>query len=161
MKWEWVIPLLLGGIALIAVDFYLPGMVLATLGVLMQIGGLVVFGLDATPAQLAWMAVMVIALDSCIVWTTIRLFPRTRLGRKMILSHTQETYQAQSVPLAALVGKELTTENPLRPTGTVTLEGRRMDVVAESSFIPKGARIRVVGVREGHLVVTAVNTERS
>lgn len=146
---------------MIAADFYLPGMVLASIGVLMQIGGLVVFGLDATPAQLAWMTVMVVALDSCIVWATIRFFPRTRLGKKMILSHTQETYKLSADSLAAMVGKEFTTESPLRPTGAVTVDGRRVDVVAESSFIPKGARVRVVGVREGHLVVTAVNTERS
>jgi membrane-bound serine protease (ClpP class) len=162
MKWQWVIPLLLGGAVLMAVDFFLPGMVLASVGVLLQLIGLIVFGMEATPAQLAWMVMMVIALDWCIVWATIRFFPRTGLGRKMILSHTQERYQpAPESSLNLMVGKELITESPLRPTGSVTVGGRRIEVVAESSFIPKGARVRVVGVREGHLIVTELKTERS
>ncbi len=42
---------------------------------------------------------------------------------------------------------------PLRPSGMVELEGRRLDAVAEEGLIGPGARVRVVRVQGGRLVV--------
>ena len=52
--------------------------------------------------------------------------------------------------LVGRTGKALTV---LRPSGMVEIEGRRMDARTESEFIEKGARIKVIDIDGGQLVV--------
>jgi membrane-bound serine protease (ClpP class) len=158
MAWEWVIGLIVCGALLMAMDIYLPGLVLASIGVLLQLIGVALFARDAGGSQVAFLAAMVVALDLVIVFVSIKYFPKTRVGKKMILAHTQQTYQtATQESLQSFVGKECVTESPLRPTGTAMLDGRRVDVMTEGDFIPKGARVRIIGIREGHLLVNKLN----
>ena len=51
-----------------------------------------------------------------------------------------------------LVGKSGAALTPLRPAGTAQIEGRKIDVVAESDFIESGDPVEVV-FREGLRVV--------
>ncbi|MFO0827016.1 MAG: NfeD family protein [Phycisphaerales bacterium] len=57
--------------------------------------------------------------------------------------------------LARLVGQRGVTETPLRPAGFITLDGRRVDAVAESGLIEAGTPVRVVAVIDGTLKVRA------
>ena len=50
-------------------------------------------------------------------------------------------------------GKEGLSVTPLRPAGTVEIGGEKADVVTEGEFIPKGARVRVVGTTGGRITV--------
>ena len=55
-----------------------------------------------------------------------------------------------------LIGKEGIAFTTLRPGGTVEIDGRRIDVVAESEFITKGSKIKVLRVEGIKVVVTGV-----
>ena len=44
----------------------------------------------------------------------------------------------------SLVGKTGTVETPLRPTGTIRVEGLRVDARAESDMIEKGRTVKVI-----------------
>jgi membrane-bound ClpP family serine protease len=47
-------------------------------------------------------------------------------------------------------GRALT---PLRPSGLVDFDGRRLDGLSEEGLIPSGALVRAVQVRGGRIVV--------
>ncbi|MNC78018.1 hypothetical protein D3C75_1301300 [compost metagenome] len=53
----------------------------------------------------------------------------------------------------SLVGASGVSITPLRPAGTASLNGERVDVVTEGSFIAAGASISVIKVEGGRVVV--------
>jgi membrane-bound ClpP family serine protease len=84
------------------------------------------------------------------------LWSRTPLGRKFFLRPpTPEEIEVSHADhhLEHLVGQEGRTLTPLRPSGHVEIDGRRVDGLAEEGFLPAGASIRAIRVRSGQLVV--------
>jgi membrane-bound serine protease (ClpP class) len=55
--------------------------------------------------------------------------------------------------LEALVGKEGVAVTPLRPSGTATIEGERINVVTEGGFVERNSKIVVVEVEGNRVVV--------
>ena len=55
--------------------------------------------------------------------------------------------------LAELVGRRGRASTPLRPSGKVDFDGRRLDGVSEGGLIAAGSPILAVGVRSGRVVV--------
>lgn len=106
------------------------------------------------------MGVCFILADSVVLPLTFSaafyVWSRTPLGRRVFLqppspeeievSHSDH----QLDHLIGQVGRSLT---PLRPSGHLEFEGRRIDGLAEEGFVPAGAAVRAVGVRSGQLVV--------
>jgi membrane-bound ClpP family serine protease len=84
------------------------------------------------------------------------LWSRSPLGRKFFLappsSEEIEVSHAE-YHLDRLVGLEGQTLTPLRPSGTVEIEGRRLGSLAEEGYLPAGASVRVMKVRSGQLIV--------
>lgn len=82
--------------------------------------------------------------------------PRTRLGRKVYLRPPSDEELADHPdPGRANVhlgrsGRALT---PLRPSGMIELDGRRVEAMAETGLIGAGAAVTVVAVRSGRAVV--------
>jgi membrane-bound serine protease (ClpP class) len=55
--------------------------------------------------------------------------------------------------LLGTVGEVLT---ELRPSGSVRLNGKPVDVVSEGAFVPKGSQVQVVDVQGNRVVVRQV-----
>lgn len=89
----------------------------------------------------------------------LRLWVRSPFGRKFALSPprpdeidvSRADHSAED--LVGSVGRTLT---PLHPCGHVQVGGRRRDGISEAGLIDEGARIRVVRVRSGQLVVRSI-----
>lgn len=158
MSADWVLIAILLTIAvmLIALDFFLPGFVLGSIGIVLMVVALVVcyrdFGLTAAGGLLV--AEVVLGLAAGLI--TIKYGPRTRTGRKMILAHEQTGQHAGAAPTASLVGREGVAQTVLRPSGMAVIDGRRMDVVAESGMIERGSVVRVVQVDGPRVVVKKI-----
>lgn len=58
-----------------------------------------------------------------------------------------------------LLGHEGRVDSLLRPAGTATIDGRRVDVVTRGEAIEAGTRVRVIEVEGNRVVVAAVETE--
>ncbi len=86
----------------------------------------------------------------------IQLWPRTPLARRIFLpppaqedidtAHSQQRFDH----LMGEFGRALT---PLRPSGLVDFEGRRLDAMAEEGLIAAGSLVRAVRVQSGILIV--------
>ncbi len=89
-----------------------------------------------------------------LAWTT--LLSRTNLGQVAHLRPPEAHEVAPSaggLDLLGLVGRRGRALTPLRPSGMVEFEGRRIDAVAESGLIEAGLEVEAVRVRSGRLVV--------
>ena len=144
------------GLTLIAVDFYLPGFVLGSIGIVLM---LVAVALCFKQYGLNWAAATFLgeaALSLGVGYVAIKLVPQTAAGKKMILSHEQTDMRAGATHAPELVGREGVAQTLLRPSGTALLDGKRLDVVAESDMIERGSAIKVVAIEGTRIVVRKI-----
>ena len=155
----FIILCFLVGILLLAAELFVPGGVIGFLAAVSLGGSIVLTFLDFGPAY--GMLVMLLALVSVVgillVW--VKVFPRTRMGKNVILGHQHERtegYTAQDADLTGLVGQEGVTLTTLRPAGMATVGGERVDVVTDGRYLDPGERVRVVGVNSNRVIVHPV-----
>jgi len=151
-----IVALAVIGLLLIGVDFYLPGFVLGSIGIVLMLIGVV---LCYTNYGLSWAAGLFLVQAALGIgggYYVIKTVPQTAAGKRMILSHDQTGQRSASEPAATLVGKHGVTQSLLRPSGMALLDGKRLDVVAESGMIESGANIKVIAVEGTRIVVRKV-----
>jgi len=156
MDLNLIIALSLVGLLLIAVDFYLPGFVLGTCGIVLMIVVTVICGMNhSLNTTLALLCVEIVAGFGA-AWLSIKYFPQTKLGNQMILHKTLEGAQSSRNASVDLVGREGVAQTVLRPSGMAVIDGHRLDVAAESGMIAPGTPIKVVAVEGTRIVVRPV-----
>lgn len=90
----------------------------------------------------------------------VRVLPHTPLGRRMLgelpehmVLEKQQADEEHRRALASIMGKQGVALTPLRPVGTVEVEGQRFEALAELAAIDAGAAIRVVSVVDNQIKV--------
>jgi membrane-bound ClpP family serine protease len=113
----------------------------------------------STATGLGFLIALVI-LGPLTAMLAFRLFPKTPMGRWLLLQPPAPGEVLPEPPggrLEHLVGQFGRALTPLRPSGVVDFEGRRLDGLSEEGLIPRGALVRAVQVRGGTLVVRPAN----
>ncbi|MCB9878407.1 MAG: hypothetical protein H6835_12480 [Planctomycetes bacterium] len=116
----------------------------------------------ANLANLTLLFVLVIVLGA-VMW---RILPKVPLFNRLFLTAPGggREPESNSAPsglgldtgrLAALVGRVGRAATVLRPTGTMELEGDRIDVVTEGDYVEAGRAVRVLYVQGNRVVVAA------
>jgi hypothetical protein len=85
--------------------------------------------------------------------------PRTPMARKAFLRPPDDHDLAGSVAdpgVDQLVGQSGRALTPLRPSGMVDFDGRRLDGVAEQGLIAAGSPVLAVAIRSGRVIVRAL-----
>jgi membrane-bound serine protease (ClpP class) len=151
-----ILALSAAGAILIAVDFYLPGFVLGSIGVLLMVVATVICGLHHSLTTTLALICAEVVLGGLAGWLSINYFPQTKLGQRMILHETLRAAHTSPSANTQLVGREGVAQTVLRPTGIGQIDGKRLDVVAESAMIERGSPIKVVAVEGSRIVVRKV-----
>jgi membrane-bound ClpP family serine protease len=87
---------------------------------------------------------------------TIQVWPRTPLAKRLSLRPPEPADVGpddRGPRLEHLVGQFGRALTPLRPSGAVDFDGRRLDGLSEEGMIPAGAVVRAVQVRGAQVVV--------
>jgi len=152
---QTIIALALAGFLLIAAEVFVPGLILGTLGTLLLIASVVVAYTSHGPVFGTVTLALVggLSLAGFAIW--LYAFPRTFIGRRITLS---SSLTPGSSPAAThpLIGGEGTALSPLRPAGTALINGLRVDVVTDGSFIEAGTGVLVTLVEGSRIVVRAI-----
>ena len=155
MNWMAIIILTVVGLVLIAIDFYLPGFVLGSIGVVLMLVATAICYRDTgslNKSILVFCGEVALAIGAG--YASIKYFPKTAAGKKMILAETQTGVRAESSKQHEdWIGREGVAQTVLRPAGVAIIDGKRLDVEAESGMIDGGSPIKVVAVHENRLVV--------
>ena len=148
------IAVFLAGVLMIVVEILLPTVgLLAGLGVAAMlysivlalggdIGALAALGI-ALAISVAAFLLIVSRLPSSELWNKVVLHDSSRAERGFV--------SAEGRP--ELVGKVGEVMTELRPSGTVRIDGRPVDVISEGAFIQKGAQVVVLSVNGSRVVV--------
>jgi membrane-bound serine protease (ClpP class) len=152
----WVVTLILIGIALGVVEvLVIPGFGIAgILGLAAVVGAVVVAFTQLGPLAGAMALGGGLAAAAILIW----VLPKTRAARRMVLEQ-QHTTRVHDGSLAALVSKQGRALTPLRPSGTVEVEGRPVDVVTDGEFIERGSGVRVARVEGTRVIVESISSE--
>lgn len=146
---------------LFLVEILTPTFGIATVLGVGAIFGAVFYGFKLHPAVGAAVVAGVVLLVPVYLWLTVKILPNTPIGRRMFLRAPQNvtgTGTPDAKELKPLQGKTGQAVTDLRPSGVVSVDGRRVDAVAEGKMIDKGDAIYVVRARGTDVVVRPAGT---
>jgi membrane-bound serine protease (ClpP class) len=151
------------GVGLLLVEIFLiPGFGAAGIsGIILIFGGLL-FTLGTNTGSWS-MAVVTLSQAFIIILVLggflIYFLPKTSLWQSTVLqteATSEAGYKASSALFTDLEGKRGVTLTPLRPAGVVLIDGERVNVVSEGSFVDKDTPVQVFKVEGGRVIVHAV-----
>jgi membrane-bound serine protease (ClpP class) len=96
-----------------------------------------------------------------VLFFAFQIFPKTRIGKAFLLngpSFDPKKALPRDQGILALVGKAGTTVTPLRPSGTVEIDGVRWDAMTRGEMLDEGSAVRVLRVEMSQLVVEPVQS---
>lgn len=149
--------LIVAGLFLIGVEIFVPGGIIGSVGALSLVAAMLVGFKAFGPSGGLLSAFVIILLAGMGNALWIKLFPRTAMGRHLTLSRDSRNFKAAPPELKNLIGKEGVAHSALHPGGIATIEGHRVDVIAEGNWIESGRRVRVLNVEGSRVVVREIS----
>lgn len=146
------------GVTLVILEFFLAGGIAGALGAIAIVASIIMAG--ANPAYMAYSVLIAIAVAASGMVIIMKFFGRKlHLLNKMILMDATDTESGyvSNVNRIDILGKRGLTITPLRPSGTIDLNGERIDVVSQGSYIDKGKHVIIVKVEGSRIVVRESN----
>ena len=145
--------------ALIVTEVFVPsGGLISIFALACLAGGVAIFFQHSATAGWIGIGIAAIMIPSVLV-IAYKMFPRTRFGRSVTLT-PPERPQGDAVPdtpeLKQLLGAEGTVLTPLRPVGMCSFSGQRVECVAESGYVDKGRKVKVIEVESTQLTVRVI-----
>ena len=161
MDWWLVfaIFLYLASAALVIAEVFVPsGGVISICAFACLIGGLMIFFHRSTTAGWIGIIIAIIMIPSVLV-VAYKMFPKTRFGKSVTLTPPKRQ-RGNAIPdtaeLKDLLGAVGTVLTPLRPVGMCDFSGQRVECVAESGYIDKGKKVKVIHVQGTQLTVRVI-----
>ncbi len=151
---------------LLAEIFIIPGFGIAGIsGIILIFASIFLSLLGSKPfIDMEAISIAIIQLSGALILSLVGIFvlakylPKSKMFNKLVLSEAEKADQGfVSYPSETdLIGKEGIAFTTLRPGGTAIIDGKKIDVVADSEYIDKDAKIKVLRVEGIKVVVTAV-----
>ena len=148
------IVLLILGIILIILEFFVPGGIIGLLGFGAILGSLFMSGYDFGHMLISIAIALVVAIVAAVIlYRSIGM--EKGIFRHIILRDrtTTELGYVSSVNRLELIGLVGKTVTPLRPSGTAIFENERLDVVSEGGFVEIDKEVKIVKVEGMRVVV--------
>lgn len=157
----------------IALVLFIAALVIFVIDLLIPSGGIligvtaclafaaVIFAFRHSPTSGIWMLIATLSLAPIMMWVLIVVWPKTPLGRRMIVEPTSPgdfvwSDAAKSGNVNALIGAEGVAETELLPSGQINISGELYEGFSETGPIEAGEHVRVVRIDVGRLVVTKI-----
>ena len=152
----WGFILLAAALVVIAMEVLLPtGGLLALVSGAMLVGALVAFFSYSTGAGFLALVLMLV-LGPLSLYYGFKVWSGSRMAKRFVL----EDEGPEAHDSGSLEGCTGVAETPLRPVGTVRVDGHRRDALSELGVIEVGTMIVVVEDRDNQLKVRAVDARR-
>jgi membrane-bound serine protease (ClpP class) len=160
--WEELLLVSIGVLLLALEIFVFPGLTLAGIAGILALGaglGMTLIGAGATTSVIIG-ALGRVALSLLLAmaggFALLRLLPSLPFGRRLVLATGMQAdvgYVSAPEGDRRWLGRTGTALSPLRPAGIAQIDGARVDVVSDGSFIDAGAAIEVTRVDGNRIVV--------
>lgn len=145
--------------ALLIAEVFVPsGGLISICSLACLIGGLMIFFHRSTAAGWVGIVVAIVMIPSVLVMA-YKVFPKTRFGKSVTLTPPKRDVgdaipdTAELKQMLGAVGQVIT---PLRPVGMCDFSGQRVECVAESGYVDKDKKVKVIHVEGTQLTVRVI-----
>ena len=147
--------LLILGLLFIFIEFYLPGGIMAILGGIFILIGIVTFVQESNSliASIMFVAGTAGAIFLLIKYT-MKLIVQTKPGFTIYSQNDQEGFKASAYDTKAIGMTGVVTAD-LKPAGYIFTDGKKQQAISISGYLPSGTEVIVVGGNEESLIVKA------
>lgn len=153
----WALGLFVVGAFLIILEFFVIGTFLGILGVILLLLSVVLVSGDMILYSIFLLIIIIIASFMAVglIKSKKRRIP---FLNRLILSDATDAESGYTSfdDRSDLIGVTAKTVTPLRPSGTIRYGERRIDAVAEGSYIPADTEVKVILVESSRVVVRPI-----
>lgn len=146
--------LLIIGLGLLILEFFVPGGVAGILGIAAVLGSILLAGGDLQTTAIAILIAMIAATSGMVI--LVKFFgKRLQLFNRIILSDSTDTKSGyvSTANRPELIGQMAVTATELRPSGTIVFGDERIDAVSEGRYIGRGKNVKIIKVEGSRIVV--------
>ncbi len=145
--------------ALIIAEVFIPsGGLISVCALACLIGGVAMFFHHSNIAGLAGVGIAIVMIPSVLI-IAYKVFPKTKFGKSVTLT-PPERQEGDAVPdtaeLKDMLGAVGVVMTPLRPVGMCDFSGQRIECVAESGYVDKDKKVKVIRVQSTQLTVRVI-----
>lgn len=153
----WEILLFLGGLVLIIIELFVPGMGVFGIAGIVAILTSFFLTLGGDVPALTSLSLSLIIAVAIFLFLAKRL-PTSKLWSRLVLKDAETTQGGyiSAQDYVQYIGKEGIAETLLRPAGSILIEGVRLDVISEGKYIQPGTRVKVVDVTGNRILVQPI-----
>ncbi len=158
----WVFLLFAFGVGMMLVEALMPGF--GVFGVTGLIATIISIALAAVSVQTGIVMLLIsIVLAAVFTFVAFRFFARRGALRHIILAEEEKADQGYVAPpdQKDLTGKKGIAVTSLRPSGAAEIDGKRIDVVSDGSYITQGDSIQVDRVEGVRVIVRRLEENNS
>lgn len=152
--WESIAFFLLG-IFLLLIEVFIPGFgIFGIGGIVCIIGSIIAASVSVEQALFSIVFAVIVSIIALAL--LFKYLSRSTVFDRLILSLRQDKSSGYKAPVndLDLTGKTGTTLTPLRPAGTVLVDGHRIDCVSEGGFIDENVAVKIVKVEGPRVIVS-------
>lgn len=145
------------GIALLLLEFFLPGAIVGIIGGLCILWSILIAGESVVQMGIYLLIAIAIAIVTGIILTKV-FGKRIQLFNKIVLkdSTSSEKGYISNKSRLELIGLTAEALTALRPSGTIVVGDERIDAVTEGSFIDKGTKVKIIKAEGARIVVREI-----
>jgi len=142
--------------ALIIAEVFVPsGGLISICALACVIGGVAIFFQHSTRTGIIGIITALVMIPAAVIFS-YRMFPKTRFGKSITLTPSERKI-GDAVPdtdnLRELLGAEGVVVTPLRPVGMCAFSGKKVECVAESGFVEKDKKVKVIDVQSTQVTI--------
>lgn len=152
--------LVIVGIVLIILEFFVPGGIMGILGVVSIIASLLLAANNIEHMIYSILIALVVTIIAMVI--LFRRFGYEKgIFRRVILfdSTSSEKGYVSNLTRSDLIGMEGITITPLRPSGTAVFNDERLDVITEGSFINSNKKVEIIKAEGSRIIVREIKNE--
>ncbi len=143
------------GLALVFLEFFLPGGVIATCAAILLVLSEVFFAYNNNSIVLN-VAYILLLVILTVITVRVALIVVKKRKNTFFLTGDQEGFVAVSF-VKEFIGKDGVALTSMRPSGNILVEEKMVQAVSSGEFIEKGTKVRVIGGEGARLIVTPYN----
>ncbi|MGE6488384.1 NfeD family protein [Paenisporosarcina sp. NPDC076898] len=150
------------GVGFIIAELFLPGAVAGIIGAALIIGSILLAGGNVFHMGIAVLIALIVAIVGMVI--LMKFFGKNlKLFNKIILKDATDTEHGyvSNVNRYELLGRMAVSMTPLRPSGTIMLDGERIDAVTEGGYVDANKVVKIIKVEGSRTVVREVKEEEN
>lgn len=146
---------------LILAEVFVPsGGLIGICAIACAVGGVAIFFRHSAVAGWLGVGIAAVMIPSTLA-VAYKILPKTRFGKSVTLSPS-ERQQGDAIPdtpeLKGLLGAVGVVLTPLRPVGMCDFSGQRVACVAESGYVEKDRKVKVIDVESTKVTVRMIES---